>query len=55
MFFVDMSRKFVLIPIQTFTELCSQTKKSGDTITGVLKTFPENANSKATKKSEKRY
>ena len=35
--FSDMSKKFVLIPLQTFTDLCSKTKVSGTTITGVIK------------------
>ena len=45
-----MSKKFVLIPLRTFTDLCSQTKKSGDTITGILKSHqdPPNGSKKRT-------
>ena len=41
-----MNKKFVLIPLRTFSDLCSQTKKTGDTITGVLKNYTENETSK---------
>ena len=34
-----MSKKFVLIPLQTFMDLCSKVKRSGDTITGVVKDY----------------
>ena len=44
-----MSKKFVLIPLRTFTEICSHVKKQGDTITGVLKT--EGDESKKRKKN----
>lgn len=49
-----MSRKFVLIPLSTFTDLCSQTKKNGDTITGVLKNFTEHETKKRQKCNEKK-
>jgi len=50
-----MSRKFVLIPVRTFTDLCSQTKKSGDTITGVIKQFKEHEPKKRQKPNEKKW
>lgn len=34
-----MSKKFVLIPLQTFIDICSKVKRSGDTITGVVKDY----------------
>lgn len=49
-----MSKKFVLIPLQTFNELCSQTRKSGDNITGVLKSFTENGSKKRQKSIPKK-
>ena len=42
-----MSKKFVLIPLQTFTDLCSKTKITGKTITGVVKDVPEKRSRKA--------
>ena len=30
-------KKFVLIPLKTFEELCSKTKVTGETITGIVK------------------
>ena len=50
-----MSRKFVLIPIRTFTDLCSQTKKSGDTITGIIKQFKEDEPKKRPKPYGKKW
>ena len=44
-----MSKKFVLIPLRTFTEICSHTKKQGDTITGVLKSGNEDESKKRKK------
>jgi len=48
------SKKFVLIPLRTFTELCTQTKKSGDSITGVLKNFTENETKKRPRADSKK-
>ena len=45
-----MSKKFVLIPLRTFTEICSQVKKQGDTVTGVIKSFKEDEPAKPRKK-----
>lgn len=36
-----MSKKFVLIPMSTFTELCSTTKRNGTTIEGTVKNLSE--------------
>lgn len=49
-----MSKKYVLIPLRTFTDLCSQTKKSGDSITGVLKNLSEHAITKRSKETDKK-
>lgn len=45
-----MSKKFVLIPLRTFTDLCLNVKRQGDTITGVVKTFIEDEPQKSKKK-----
>ncbi len=45
-----MSKKFVLIPLRVFQNLCSSTKKSGDKIYGVIKEYSENETKKSTKK-----
>ena len=34
-----MSGRFVLIPLKTFKELCSSTKKSNNKITGVIQNW----------------
>ena len=47
-----MSKKFVLIPLRTFTDLCCQVKKQGDTITGVIKTLKEDEPKKSKKRKE---
>jgi len=49
-----MSKKFVLIPLRTFTDICSQTKRSGDTITGVLKNCSPDETKKREKKTSRR-
>ena len=46
----SMSKKFVLIPLRTFTDLCSSVKKQGDTITGTVKSFIEHEPKKCKKK-----
>jgi len=50
-----MSRKFVLVPLQTFMDLCSQTKKTGDTITGTVKTIKDESPKRQKKTADKRY
>ena len=45
-----MSKKFVLIPLRTFTDICSHVKKQGDTITGTVKSFTEDEPKKCKKK-----
>ena len=47
-----MSKKFVLIPLQTFQDLCSTTKKSGSTVTGVIKSLSEDAPEKRKRKAK---
>lgn len=49
-----MSKKYVLIPLRTFTDLCSQTKKTGDTITGVLKNLTEHETKKRQRPFDKK-
>ena len=44
------SKKYVLIPLRVFQDLCTSTKKQGDKITGVVKEFTENESKKPTKK-----
>ena len=34
-----MSGKYVLIPLKTFKEICTTTKKSGSKITGVVQSW----------------
>ena len=41
-----MAKKYVLIPLRTFKEVCSSVKISGDTITGVVKNIDEAKESK---------
>ena len=36
-----MSKKYVLIPLRTFKEICSNVRKNGDTVTGVVKNLDE--------------
>ena len=48
-----MSKKFVLIPLRTFTDLCSHVKRQGDTITGTVKTFIEDEPTKSKKKRKR--
>ena len=45
-----MSKKFVLIPLRTFTDLCSSVKRQGDTITGTVKSFIEDEPKKKKKR-----
>ena len=45
-----MSKKFVLIPLRTFTDLCTNVKRQGDSITGTVKSFIENEPKKEKKK-----
>ena len=45
-----MSKKFVLIPLRSFTDLCTSVKRNGDIITGTVKTFTEDEPSKPKKK-----
>lgn len=47
-----MSKKFVLIPLRTFTDLCSSVKRQGDTITGTVKSFTEDEPKKQKKKGQ---
>ena len=47
-----MSKKFVLIPLRTFTDLCSSVRKQGDTISGTVKSFIEDEPKKAKKKRQ---
>ena len=53
-----MSKKFVLIPLQTFVDLCSKVKRSGDTITGVVKDYesakPQDSREEKRKKRKRR-
>ena len=39
--FQTMSKKYVLIPLRTFKEICSNVRKNGDTVTGVVKNLDE--------------
>lgn len=41
-----MAKKYVLIPLRTFKEVCSNVRISGDTITGVVKNIDEVKESK---------
>ena len=41
-----MSKKFVLIPLRTFKEICTNVRKNGETVTGVVKSFDEIKESK---------
>lgn len=50
-----MSKKFVLIPLRTFTDLCSSVKRQGDTITGTVKSFTEDESKKQKKKRPRFY
>lgn len=45
-----MSKKFVLIPLRSFSDLCTNVKRQGDTITGTVKTFTENEPKKPKKR-----
>ena len=36
-----MSKKYVLIPLRTFKEICTNVRKNGDTVTGVVKNLDE--------------
>ena len=46
-------KKFVLVPFRTFVDICSQVKRQGDTVTGVIKNFKEDEPPKP--KSKKEY
>ena len=50
-----MSKKFVLIPLRTFTDLCSSVKRQGDTITGTVKSYTEDESKKQKKKRPRFY
>ena len=45
-----MSKKYVLIPLKLFSDLCSSTKRNGETITGVVKTLTEHETKKRVQK-----
>ena len=49
---LEMSKKFVLIPLQTFQDLCSSTKTSGSLVTGVIKSLSEDAPEKRKRKAK---
>ena len=47
-----MSKKFVLIPLRSFSDLCTSVKRNGDTITGTVKSFTEDELKKPKKKRQ---
>ena len=47
-----MSKKFVLIPFRTFADICTQVKRQGDTVTGIVKSFKEDEPPKPKRKKE---
>ena len=47
-----MSKKYVLIPLKTFTDLCSSVKRNGDSIVGIVKTLTEDEPKKRPRKTK---
>ena len=50
-----MSGKYVLIPLKTFQDLCSNTKKVGQKITGTIQNWSQIDESSKTASSKRKW